>query len=172
MTSLWDFPPQYVNISFRDEHSVFESLWLLKQPLCLKNYNHRSQLFRHQSLWFTFIWIDQFYGKLPSETAKRSDERWVRRRPTCCWTRSSDGKHMKFCQSYKLVPVPLTHYNMIGELPKGLGGYFYVMDQNPNCQFINRVAYGKMHRVKQHIMPCFDANTKLGTCMYNLFVLA
>ncbi|XP_053400079.1 uncharacterized protein LOC123542175 isoform X3 [Mercenaria mercenaria] len=73
--------------------------------------------------------------------------------------------NLKYCRSCKLGPVPLTAYNVVGELQKGLGGYLYVVCQNPDCNFVNRVAYGKVHRMKTNGMPCFDVNTKLGTAM-------
>ncbi|XP_045211082.2 uncharacterized protein LOC123562513 isoform X1 [Mercenaria mercenaria] len=74
-------------------------------------------------------------------------------------------KNLKYCRSCKLGPVPLTAYNVVGELQKGLGGYLYMVCQNPDCNFVNRVSYGKVHRMKTNGMPCFDVNTKLGTAM-------
>ncbi|WAR24663.1 hypothetical protein MAR_038332, partial [Mya arenaria] len=67
-----------------------------------------------------------------------------------------------YCEC-RLGPVPLTFDNVVGELKKGLGGYLYVRCQNHDCLAINRVPYGKTHRVKKRGMPCFAANTKLGT---------
>jgi len=63
--------------------------------------------------------------------------------------------------------VPLTVYNVLGEQKKGLSGFLYVRCQNVDCESVNRVAYGKTHRNKQRGMPCFTANTKLGTGMLN-----
>ena len=71
--------------------------------------------------------------------------------------------NLQYCQNCKLGPVPLTLYNVIGELQKGLSGYLYVVCQNPECGHINRAAYGKVHHMKKGGMPCFDVNTKLGT---------
>ncbi|WAR09110.1 hypothetical protein MAR_019068, partial [Mya arenaria] len=55
--------------------------------------------------------------------------------------------------------------NVVGELKKGLGGYLYVRCQNHDCLAINRDPYGKTHRLKKRGMPCFAANTKLGTVL-------
>ena len=73
--------------------------------------------------------------------------------------------NLKYCAECKLGPVPLTSFNVVGELQKGLSGYLYVVCQNPDCQHVNRVAYGKQHHMegKARGMPCFDVNTKLGT---------
>ena len=67
-------------------------------------------------------------------------------------------KNLQYCQSCKLGPVPLTVYNVVGELQKGLSGYLYVMCQNADCNYINRVAYGKLHHIKKGGMPCFDGS--------------
>ena len=40
---------------------------------------------------------------------------------------------LKFCQGCKLWSVPLTYYNIIGEMRRGLCGYIYVKCQNPDC---------------------------------------
>lgn len=69
---------------------------------------------------------------------------------------------LRFCGFCRLGPIPLTLYNVVGELRKGLGGYLYVRCENPECQEVNRVAYGKTHRLRKAGMPCFAANTKLG----------
>jgi len=37
---------------------------------------------------------------------------------------------------------------------------------NADCGEINRVPYGKTHRLKPRGIPCFAANTKLGIGMY------
>ena len=74
--------------------------------------------------------------------------------------------NLKYCSSCKLGPVPLTSHNVVGELQKGLCGYLYVVCQNADCQFVNRVAYGKTHRQRNKGMPCFNVNTKLGTGMF------
>ena len=66
----------------------------------------------------------------------------------------------KFC---RLGPIPLTLFNIIGELKKGLGGYLYVKCQNAECNGVNIVPYGKTHHMKQKGSPCFAVNTKLGT---------
>ena len=72
---------------------------------------------------------------------------------------------LKYCQVCRLGPVPLTSYNIIGEMRRGLSGYIYVKCQNPDCGEINRVPYGKTHRLKKSKpgMPCFAVNTKLST---------
>ncbi|XP_052777814.1 uncharacterized protein LOC128215134 [Mya arenaria] len=72
-------------------------------------------------------------------------------------------EQLQYCCECRLGP--LTFDNMVGELKKGLGGYLYVRCQNHDCLAINRVPYGKTHRVKKRGMPCFAANTKLGTAM-------
>ncbi|XP_060565928.1 LOW QUALITY PROTEIN: uncharacterized protein LOC132724962 [Ruditapes philippinarum] len=73
--------------------------------------------------------------------------------------------NLKVCKECGLGPVPLTAYNVIGEQKKGLSGFLYVICQNVDCAAVNRVTYGKTHRNKQKGMPCFAANTKLGTAM-------
>ena len=60
----------------------------------------------------------------------------------------------RYCCKCRLGPVPLTFDNVLGELKKGLGGYLYVRCQNHDCLAINRVPYGKTHRVKKKGMPC------------------
>ena len=57
--------------------------------------------------------------------------------------------NLTFCSFCKLGPVPLTAYNVVGELQKKLCGYLYVVCQNDDCQFVTRVAYGKTHRQKK-----------------------
>ncbi|WAR11343.1 hypothetical protein MAR_025523, partial [Mya arenaria] len=74
-------------------------------------------------------------------------------------------EQLQCCCECRLGPVPLTFDNVVGELKKKLGGYLYVRCQNHDCLAINRVPYGKTHRVKKRGMPCFTANTKLGTVM-------
>lgn len=76
--------------------------------------------------------------------------------------------NLKFCESCRLGPVPLTMNNIKGELKKGLCGYLYVQCMNLECGHVNRVAYGKVHHTKKRGMPCFDVNTKLGTCKFAL----
>lgn len=56
---------------------------------------------------------------------------------------------LKVCKKCRLGPVPLTYHNIIGELQKGLAGYFYVACQNPECGHINMVPYGQTHRGKK-----------------------
>ena len=73
--------------------------------------------------------------------------------------------NLKTCQECGLGPVPLTVYNVLGEQKKGLSGFLYVRCQNVDCEYVNRVAYAKTHRNKRRGMPCFAANTKLGTSM-------
>lgn len=73
---------------------------------------------------------------------------------------------LKTCTFCRLGPVPLTVYSIIGEMKKGLGGYLYVRCMNPDCGQVNIAPYGKTHRQKKKGMPCFVANTKLGTCKY------
>ena len=84
---------------------------------------------------------------------------------------------LKYCRACRLGPVPLTYYNVVGEMKRGLGGYIYVKCQNVDCGEINCVPYGKTHRLKKSKpgMPCFAVNTKLGTGnrllrLYNLSV--
>ena len=60
-------------------------------------------------------------------------------------------------------------YNVVGERQRGLGGYLYVVCQNPSCMAVNRVAYGKTHHQKKKGMPCFVVSTKLGMSEY-LFI--
>lgn len=78
---------------------------------------------------------------------------------------------LKYCSECKLGPIPLTEFNVVGELRKGLGGYLYVRCENQNCLFVNRVPYGKTHRQNKTTgMPCFVANTKLGIgVLHNFF---
>lgn len=78
-------------------------------------------------------------------------------------------ENLQFCQQCKLGPVPLTIYNVIGEKKIGLSGYLYVQCQNIDCGYVNRVTYGKTHRLKTKGMPCFAVNTKVGSG--ELFVL-
>ncbi|XP_053392723.1 uncharacterized protein LOC123542269 isoform X2 [Mercenaria mercenaria] len=75
--------------------------------------------------------------------------------------------NLKYCQKCKLGPVPLTINTIQGELQKGLGGYLYVKCENPDCEYINRAAYGKTYHqtAERRGMPCFAVNTKLGTAM-------
>ena len=71
--------------------------------------------------------------------------------------------NLETCKECHLGPIPLTINSIIGERQRGLGGYLYVMCQNPDCMAINRAATGKTHRQKAGAgMPCFDVNTKLG----------
>jgi len=46
---------------------------------------------------------------------------------------------LRFCVQCKLGPIPLTFFNIVGELRKGLSGYFYVGCENPECHAVNRV---------------------------------
>ena len=71
-------------------------------------------------------------------------------------------KKPTYCQKCRLGPVLLTRYSVVGELRKGLSGYLNVQCQNVDCMQVNRVVYGKTHRVNTRGMPCFSANTKLG----------
>lgn len=73
---------------------------------------------------------------------------------------------LKTCTFCRLGPVPPTVYSIIGEMKKGLRGYWYVRCMNPDCGQVNIAPYGKTHRRKKKSMPCFVANTKLGTCKY------
>ena len=71
---------------------------------------------------------------------------------------------LKSCSKCRLGPVPLTYFNIVGELKKGLSGYIYVKCTNSDCGAVNRVPYGKTHRKKStRGMPSFAVNTKLGT---------
>lgn len=70
---------------------------------------------------------------------------------------------LKFCKQCKLGPLPLTSYSLVDELKRGLGGYLYVRCMSMDCGSINRVSYGKTHRLKKKGMPCFVTNTKLDT---------
>lgn len=45
-------------------------------------------------------------------------------------------------------------------------GYLYVRCMNPDCGQVNIAPYWKTHRQKKKGMPCFVANTKLGTCKF------
>lgn len=58
---------------------------------------------------------------------------------------------LKYCSSCRLGPVPLTFYNIVGEMKKGLGGFIYVKCQNSDCGAVNRVPYGKTHKKKKKI---------------------
>ena len=71
---------------------------------------------------------------------------------------------LKYCQRCLLGPVPLTFFNGIGEMKKGLGGYLYVQCQNSDCRQINRVPYGKTYKPnkKRNGIDIFAVNTKLG----------
>ena len=71
--------------------------------------------------------------------------------------------NLQFCKICRLGPVPLTCFNIVGELKKGLSGYLYVQCQNNDCGHINCVPYGTTHHQKTPGMPCFAVNTKLGT---------
>lgn len=73
---------------------------------------------------------------------------------------------LKTCKFCRLDLVPLTIYNVIGEMKKGLRGYLYVKCMNPDCGQVNVAPYGKTHHLKKRDMSCFVANTKLGTCKY------
>lgn len=81
-------------------------------------------------------------------------------------------ENLRFCQKCFLGPVPLTIYSIKGELPKGLGGYFYVQCGNHDCGYINTVAYGKTYREpgteNRQGMGSFAVNTKLGIGMYHM----
>jgi len=70
--------------------------------------------------------------------------------------------NLQSCQQCRLGPVALSHKTLVGELPKGLSGYFYVRCENPDCNYVNRVPYGSTHKIKKKGMPCFVINTKLG----------
>jgi len=73
---------------------------------------------------------------------------------------------LKTCKFCGLGPVPLTLYSVVGELQRGLGGFLYVRCSNIDCEQVNIVPYGKTHRQgKTKGIPCFVANTKLGTGM-------
>ncbi|KAH3847238.1 hypothetical protein DPMN_089556 [Dreissena polymorpha] len=72
---------------------------------------------------------------------------------------------LQYGQFCNLCPIPLTIYNIVGELQNGLSGYLYVVCENPDCRKVNRVAYGKQHHLNIRGMPCFDVNTKLGTAL-------
>ena len=74
--------------------------------------------------------------------------------------------NLEYCGNCRLGPVPLTKHSVVGELRKGLSGYLYVKCDNIDCEHVNRVAYGKTHRVKGKGMPCFAVNTKLGIGNY------
>jgi len=78
------------------------------------------------------------------------------------WTIGFLLENLRFCAMCRLGPVNLTYDSVVGEMRKGLSGYLYVRCQNPDCLHVNRVPYGKTHRIKRKGMPCFAANTKLG----------
>ena len=61
--------------------------------------------------------------------------------------------NLTFCSLCKLGPVPLTAYNVVGELQKELCGYLFMVCQNYDFQFVIRVAYGKTHRQKIRECP-------------------
>ena len=71
-------------------------------------------------------------------------------------------RNLKSCHKCKMGPLYLTESSIKGEMKLGLGGYLYV--QCSNCLFINRMEYGKTHKLqKKRGMPNFCINTKLGT---------
>ncbi|KAH3828300.1 hypothetical protein DPMN_130253, partial [Dreissena polymorpha] len=70
----------------------------------------------------------------------------------------------QFCN---LGPIPLTKYNIGGELQKGLSGDVYVSCENP--REVNRVAYRKQNHLRTRGMPCFDVITNLGTGFTKLY---
>ena len=170
MTSLSEFPPT-VNMGFRDNHGVFRKCKVIKtaptHTSLITDHNYTDTSLCDLHACERDNCTANFHLKLPKGVIK---DGWREGRRVVELGVLMDN--LKVCQSCKLGPVPLTHYNIIGELQKGLSGYLYIVCQNPDCQFINRVAYGKMHHIKKHGMPCFAVNTKLGTGMYNLFVLA
>ena len=97
-------------------------------------------------------------------SGKHVDRNWKEgRRVVDFFVLLSALQSCKFC---RLGPVPLTIFNILGELKKGLSGYLYVKCMNPDCGKINLAPYGKTHRQKKRGMPCFAVNTKLGTCKY------
>ena len=69
---------------------------------------------------------------------------------------------LKSCTKCRLGPLYLTERSIKGEMKLGLGGYIYV--QCGNCLFLNRIAYGITHKLRQSKgMPNFSVNTKIGT---------
>lgn len=77
------------------------------------------------------------------------------------------------CVGCHLGPIPLLITNIVGEMICGLGGYLYVMCQNPDCLKINIVPYGKLHKnpaSKINKESCFVVNTKLGEGMCELCI--
>ncbi|XP_045176109.2 uncharacterized protein LOC123536767 isoform X2 [Mercenaria mercenaria] len=94
-----------------------------------------------------------------------SDESWKVGRRLVEWDVLLDN--LKYCKKCKLGPVPLTINTIQGELQKGLGGYLYVKCENPDCEYINRAAYGKTYHqtAERRGMSRFAVNTKLGTGM-------
>ena len=75
--------------------------------------------------------------------------------------------NLKSCKFCLLGPIPLTYYNVVDEMQRGLGGYLYVRCQNEHCGKVNNVAYGSTyHEHNKTGMPCFTVNTKLGTGMF------
>ena len=78
-------------------------------------------------------------------------------------------ENLRFCKACGLGPVALSVNSIVGERKKGLSGYLFVRCENVYCEFVNCVPYGKTHHVKKRGMPCFAANTKLGTGKQELY---
>lgn len=109
--------------------------------------------------------VNDVAGSQVENSGSGIDESWKLGRRLVEWEVLLEN--LKYCKKCKLGPVPLTINTIQGELQKGLGGYLYVKCENPDCEFINRAAYGKTyHQTAEHRgMPCFAVNTKLGTGM-------
>lgn len=59
------------------------------------------------------------------------------------------------------------YFNIVGELLKGLGVYFYVNCLNVECGQVNLVLYGKIYKksVRNQELICIFINIKLGIGM-------
>ena len=84
------------------------------------------------------------------------------------------GIFMQYCQACKLCAVPLTVYNVNGELQKGLSGFLYTHGLSKCGEWPHQP--GSIQESSPHkqikkcgIMPCFDVNTKLGTGRTSMF---
>ena len=80
--------------------------------------------------------------------------------------------NLRACQKCRLGSLPFMLNSVQGEFQKCLSGYLYVKCGSSKCGKVNRVAYGKTHRLlgKSNGMTCFDINTKLGISEYRLLI--
>jgi len=56
----------------------------------------------------------------------------------------------------------------VGELQRGLGGFLYLRCLNIDCEQVNIVSMKNQRPGKTKGIPCFVANTKLGTGIHVL----